>query len=82
MLDRIAGRVTDRPRHTRKQVEQVIRKLEGVGWTIIYPSGHWGRAKCGDGCLIVIPGTPKNSDNAAKQVLRKAQKCPHGHRPS
>lgn len=27
-----------------KETEAVLKRLEGAGWTIVYPSGHWGRA--------------------------------------
>lgn len=71
-----------RPRHQCKEVEKVLDALERAGWTIVYPSGHWGRAECVGGCTIGVPGTPKDCGNAAKRVGRKARQCPHAHAPS
>lgn len=70
-----------RPRHNCKEVEEVLVRLEHAHWIILYPSGHWGRAECGAGCRVMIPGTPSNCGNAANRVLRTARKCHHGHRP-
>lgn len=69
-----------RPRHKCQQTEKVLRRLERAGWTIDYPSGHWGRAKCGDGCSISVYGTPPECTTQAKIVERTAKKCLHGHR--
>lgn len=72
--------MSSRPRHSCSDVEKVLRRMERASWTIVYPSGHWGRAECGDGCWIAISGTPRDCGNLAKRVLRTGQKCPHGHR--
>lgn len=69
-----------RPRHKCKETESVLRRLEKVGWTVVYPSGHWGRAECGDGCQVGVYGTPKDCTTQAKTVSREARRCPHGHR--
>lgn len=66
-----------RPRHTCKEVEAVLRRLEKAGWTIVYPSGHWGRAECGEGCMIGISGTPRDCTWCAKVIERTARRCPH-----
>lgn len=71
--------VGKRPRHKCKDVEKVLIALEDGSWVIAYPSGHWGRAECSDGCMIAIPGTPRDCGNAARMVARKARQCPHGH---
>jgi hypothetical protein len=71
--------MTKRPRHRCKEVERVLRDLARAGWTIVYPSGHWGRCECGDGCTIAVSGTPRDCGNAAKHVGRAARRCPHGH---
>ena len=68
-----------RPRHRCKDVEVDLKRLTKAGWTIVYPSGHWGRVQCGDGCFVAVPGTPRDCGNAAKRVARTAQRCPHGH---
>ena len=72
--------MTSRPRHKCSDVEKVLKQLEKLGWIIVYPSGHWGRIECPDGCFLAVGGTPKNCGNLAKRVRRTAQKCPHGHR--
>lgn len=74
--------MASRPRHNCNDVEKVLKRLEKMGWVIVYPSGHWGRAECPDGCRFAVGGTPKSCGNLAKRVQRTAQKCPHGHRPS
>jgi len=67
-----------RPRHSCKEVEAVLKRLERSGWTIVYPSGHWGRAVCGGGCRIGVSGTPRDCGNLARLVNRAAHKCQHG----
>ncbi len=68
-----------RPRHKCKEVETILKRLEAAGWTIVYPSGHWGRADCGDGCHVGISGTPRDCVNLSRRVERTARRCPHGH---
>lgn len=70
-----------RPRHSCKEVEKVLKRLSKAGWRIVYPSGHWGRAECGDGCMVALPGTPRDCGNASKNVARAANRCPHGNAP-
>lgn len=69
-----------RPEHNCKDVEKVLRALKKLGWTIVYPSGHWGRIECPAGCQLAVGGTPRDCGNLAKRVRRYAQKCPYGHR--
>ena len=71
-----------RPRHSCKEVEAVLKRLVKAGWQVVHPSGHWGRAECGDGCTVAVPGTPRDCTFAARHVIRAARKCPHGHAPS
>ena len=70
-----------RPRHKCKEVEAVLKALELLGWTVVYPSGHWGRARCPEGCSIIVPGTPRDCTNAARTVRRTARHCDHGYAP-
>jgi hypothetical protein len=68
-----------RPRHKCKETEIVLKRLEKAGWTIVYPSGHWGRAECSEGCRIGVHGTPRDCTTQAKTIFREARRCPHGH---
>jgi len=70
-----------RPRHGCKEVEAVLKALIRAGWSVAYPSGHWGRVACPDGCSIGVPGTPRDCMNTGRQVQRAARKCPHDHAP-
>lgn len=69
------------PRHSCKEVEKVLKTLRKAGWTVVYPSGHWGRVECPDGCRVGVSGTPRDCTNTARTTLRTARKCPHGHAP-
>lgn len=67
-----------RPRHKCKETERVLHRLEIVEWTVVYPSGHWGRAECGGGCRIGIFGTPDDCTVQARIIERQARRCAHG----
>lgn len=68
-----------RPRHKCKETEAVLGRIQAVGWSVVYPSGHWGRAECGGGCRIGIHGTPKDCTDQSRIIARRAKRCPHGH---
>lgn len=68
-----------RPRHKCKETERVLKRLKAAGWTVVYPSGHWGRVECGDGCRIAVHGTPKDCTTQSQIVAREARRCQHGH---
>lgn len=79
----------DRPRHTNKDLEEVLRVVEGAeGWQVVYPSGHWGRIRCAgpagdftglDRCTKTVGGTPRSPTSLARQIRTKLRNCPHGH---
>lgn len=68
-----------RVRHSKKDVEQVLRAAEAQGWTVTpTKAGHrWGKAECGSGCVLSVWSTPKNPQNHAKQMSRAVARCPH-----
>ena len=73
----------ERPRNNDNDVEKQLRRAEkSGGWTVEYPSGHWGRLVChGDAtghCSMPVSGTPKGS-GTFKTVRSKLRKCRHGH---
>lgn len=73
-------KMTTRPRHTNKEVEDAVAYAEGLGWTW-RKQGHWGRLYCAhadrDGCQVGVNGTPKNAGNHARQIVRAIDRCPH-----
>lgn len=71
--------MSSRPRHKCSDVEKVLRRMERASWTVVYPSGHWGRVECGDGCRRPVAGTPRDCGDLAKQLRRLGQGCRHGH---
>lgn len=69
-----------RPRHPKKEVEDVIKELEALGWRYVKGKSHvWGRLLCENadrtGCKISVFSTPKSSGNHAKHLIRLAAKC-------
>lgn len=62
--------MSQRPRHAKKDVEEVLQEVEeAAGWVVQYPSGHWGRVRCAgpsgdfeglDYCRITIGSTPRS----------------------
>jgi hypothetical protein len=72
------GNIARRPKHSKKQVEQVVADAERLGFTVKFPWGHWGGLVCpGDCPIIAVFSTPKNADNHAKQLRRAVDRCPH-----
>ena len=77
----------DRYRHPKKEVEKVLRELEGLGWTIQvrHGKGHaWGLlrcpkpsedCRCGQYCQMTIFSTPQNPGRHAAKLRQKALGC-------
>lgn len=70
-----------RPRHPRQDVEDAVRYAESKGWRF-RKMGHWGRLFCAhadrEGCQVGVNGTPRNSGDHARQIVRAVDRCPHG----
>lgn len=72
----MVGREVGATDHPDKGVRHALRRLTGDGWTL-RKGAHWGRLYCPCGCTIIpVPGTPKNSADAARRILRAATRCP------
>lgn len=69
-----------RPRHPKKEVEEAIQYAEAKGWRW-RAMGHSGRLFCPqadrNGCQVGVNGTPRDSGNHAKQIMRAVDRCPH-----
>lgn len=73
-----------RPRHPSKEIEGAVVNLERSGWTWASPgkSSHcWGKLLCPQhdqsGCIIYVYSTPRSTQNHARDILRKAERCGH-----
>ncbi|MEP7453066.1 hypothetical protein [Phyllobacterium sp. SB3] len=75
-----------RDRHPKKEVENVLRELEALGWSVeTRGGGHaWGLLKCpansddcrcGKFCQMTINSTPQNPGNHAAKLKQKALGC-------
>ena len=74
-----------RKKHTSKEIEAVILELEALGWSLIEGKGHcWGilrcpandqDCRCGLFCQMSVWSTPKNPQQHAKKLLKKALAC-------
>ncbi len=74
-----------RSRHTRKEIEEVLQKLEAEGWMIVPGKGHvWGllrcprnseECRCGVFCQMSVWSTPKDPGRHARQLYQKATAC-------
>ncbi len=65
----------------KPKVFDVVEELAGKGWRI-RRSGHKATlyCPCGDpDGKVPVPGSPKNPDNAAKWIRRRAAHCPDRH---
>jgi hypothetical protein len=72
-----------RPRHSKKEIEDVLRIAEQRGFTVLHPWGHWGALRCpGDCRMTAIFSTPANSGNHARALQRFMDRCPHEAQPS
>lgn len=67
--------MADRPRHPKKQLEDLIRIAEGQGWTFTKGRKYFtGRCPCGL-CSETVHLSPSNP-NYARNKLNKMKKCP------
>ncbi|WP_343342964.1 hypothetical protein WJT74_06580 [Sphingomicrobium sp. XHP0239] len=73
-----------RPKHSKSEIEDALRRAEDMGWKIEKAGPRakpWGAVKCPqasrDGCRMSIWSTPKSAANHAKQILRAIDACPH-----
>ncbi|VAX38729.1 hypothetical protein MNBD_PLANCTO02-1390 [hydrothermal vent metagenome] len=70
------------PRHPNKHIQKSIQYAKSLGWRFKLSDGHaWGRLLCPEkslaGCIISVWSTPRNSENHARQLVRKIKNCPH-----
>ena len=70
--------------HPNKEIREVIDDVLSRGWTLKKSGGRahaWGRLLCpaGDrsGCIISVYSTPRNAQNHAVYIMRRAFACPH-----
>ncbi|MHB8467668.1 MAG: hypothetical protein ACYDH6_20370 [Acidimicrobiales bacterium] len=69
-----------RPRHPRKQVEEVLRYAEERGWSVVKRRGRghaWGVARCPAVCTKWVWSTPADADNHAREIRHAVDACPH-----
>ncbi|MCW3784194.1 hypothetical protein [Defluviimonas salinarum] len=78
-----------RPKHPDKEIEAVLVVLEKMGWSVQKAKGgsahSWGfvlcpanaRDACRSGvfCRMSVWSTPRNPQNHARELLRKAEGC-------
>ncbi len=79
-----------RRRHPDRHIEKALRYAESHGWRIELLSAHahgWGKmycahndldCRCGEFCITVIWGTPRSSENHARQLRRVVDGCVGG----
>ena len=70
-------------RHPNKEINAAVQFAVRSGWELRLSRGHlWGRLKCPDrsrnGHMTMVCSTPKDKDNAAKNIRRDVLKCVHG----
>lgn len=74
-----------RPSHAKKDIEDVLRYVEGQGWKVRCGGSHaWGKiycpynsaeCRCGEFCITCIWSTPKNPGNHARALRRVVDNC-------
>jgi hypothetical protein len=75
-----------RPRHPKKHIEDAVKYAESRGWRVELSQGHaWGFLFCpaygqGEGHEIAVHSTPKVSENHARHIRRRVDRCTHGQR--
>ena len=75
--------MASRPRHPNKEIEEVIRYAEKLGWTVKLTKGHgWGSLYCPkssrEGCIVFVWSTPRRPQDHAKDIRRDVNRCEHG----
>jgi hypothetical protein len=71
-----------RTRHSKKQVEAVLKRAEAAGFRVETGRAHWGIIYCpgdvdGHCPPFSVNGTPTNPDNEARRIDRFVARCPH-----
>lgn len=74
-----------RKRHPNKEVEAVLKELEGLEWKVRVSKGHaWGTircpqneddCRCGKYCQMSIWSTPRDPQAFANHIRNKALSC-------
>lgn len=78
-----------RPKHPDRTIEEALRALEDLGWSVRKSTGRsahaWGMVRCPENakdlcrngvfCQNQVWSTPRNPTSHARQLLRKAQGC-------
>jgi hypothetical protein len=74
-----------RPRHPRKEIEEVLRYAEAHGWRVEVGGSHaWGRiycpyndnaCRCGEFCITSVWSTPRSAMNHANALRRVVDRC-------
>jgi hypothetical protein len=73
--------MSERPRHSKKEIEEALQYAEDNGWTVQYPFGHWGAVRCPQTCFQAVFSTPANVGNHAKAIRRAVDRCDHPAKP-
>lgn len=81
-MDRLNIKIKKRKKHPIKEIEQLVKEAEEVGWKLkpAGKSGHsWGKLKCPepDGCQISIWSTPSNIGLSCRQIKSAIRNCKH-----
>lgn len=72
------------PAHSKKWFRDAYEVARNYGWTCEPHSSHTGSAKlrCPSGqCDYLVFGTGADGETAAKQLVKKIQRCPHAVTP-
>ncbi|MBC52444.1 MAG: hypothetical protein CMQ34_01260 [Gammaproteobacteria bacterium] len=74
-----------RPRHPRKEIENVLRFAEQHEWLVKVGGAHaWGKiycpyndseCRCGEFCITCVWSTPRNPVGHARALRRVVEKC-------
>lgn len=65
------------PRHTKKDIEDVLKLMRKAGWTATVPFGHGFRVTCPHSCECKEPvySTPTSPSRDAKHLKRALARC-------
>lgn len=67
------------PKHSKKDIEKVLKDMRAAAWTAEDPFGHGFRVMCPFGCCKrAVASTPRNPTNAAKRLRQGFNKCSGG----
>lgn len=65
------------PEHPKQWWRETLAYARERGWSLEYPSGHWGRIRCPGECVALIFSTGRSGESAAITTRRKIERCRH-----